>query len=50
MKRPSIVLWFLAVGIGVLHYLRHPPLLLVTGSLALVGWFFHVLVADLWFS
>ncbi|WP_255191652.1 hypothetical protein [Natronobeatus ordinarius] len=50
MERPSIAVWFIAVGIAVLVYSLSPPLLLVAGFLAAVGWGAHVLVWDLRYS
>ena len=50
MERPSIALWFIAVGIATLVYALSPPLLLVAGFLAVVGWGAHFLVWDLRYS
>ena len=50
MERPSIAVWFIAVSIATLVYSLSPPLLLVTGFLAVAGWAVHFLVWDLRYS
>ncbi len=50
MERPSIAVWFIAVGVTILVYSFSPPLLLVAGFLAVAGWSVHFLVWDLRYS